>query len=368
MKSHKKLLIIISTVVLLSIIIVCAYMLFKPRYRSVKLEEYDGTVALTRQDKDVEPYKGIMLKPLDTVETMRDSFAALNVDNDKHLGVKENTKLSINATGTDESGKVTVDLLYGEAIFEIENKLNADSYFEVTTQNATLSVRGTTFDVSYISEDNTSTISVTDGTVAVNYGKDLEKQLLLNAGESVIIKDEDILEDTEEAEDTADARPDWDYYFLVVRDFGFPCDFDINQRGRVYLMDQGVSYEEAMELGYENDYGIYDTYLAPHDEEIKQFIMESKAHDEETIFTDNRETLDKDITDWFPEDFIMSLGDKEIQLTNVSVHVLYEFYGGSRPDDTYQETLMANPDPNATDKNYAQAYAVSFMFQGIELK
>ena len=96
--------------------------------------------------------------------------------------------------------------------------------------------------------------------------------------------------------------------------------------------------------------------------------MESKAHDEITVFTDNHEPLIKDITDWFPEDFVITLGDKEIQLTNVSAHVLYEFYGGSRPDDTYQETLMANPDPNATDKNYAQAYAVSFVFEGIELK
>ena len=291
-------------------------------------------------------------------------MCALNVDNDKHLGVKENTRLSINATGTEESGKVSIDLAYGEAFFEIENKLNDGAFFEVETPNAVLSVRGTTFNVVYIKEENTSQISVEEGTVAVNYGKDLSEQLMINAGESVIIKDEDIVDDTEETED--DAEKIEDYYFLVVRDFGVKSNFDINERGRVYLQDKGVSYQEAIADGYENDYGIYDTYLASYDEEIKQFIMEAKDKDE--VFTEGGEYIDKDITDWFPEDLIISLGDKEIKISRVNMHVLYEFYGGERPNDTYQETMMSNPDPNADDRNYAQAYAVSFCFSGNELK
>ncbi len=201
MKNRKKIGIIILITVLLVCIIVVTYVLSRPHYRSVKLDEYEGSVSLTRQETTIEPYKGIKLIPGDFIEAMKDSFAVLFVDNDKHLGVKENTKLSINATGTDTNGKVTVDLEYGEALFEIENKLNTDSSFEVTTPNAILAVRGTTFDVNYSKEDNTSKISVADGTVAVNYGADYSKQRLLNAGESIIIADYDVISDTEASEE-----------------------------------------------------------------------------------------------------------------------------------------------------------------------
>ena len=74
MKNHKKFFITLSIVVLLSLITVFSYMHFKPNYRSVKLEEYEGTVNITRQDQQIEPYKGIMLIPLDTIETLKDSF------------------------------------------------------------------------------------------------------------------------------------------------------------------------------------------------------------------------------------------------------------------------------------------------------
>ena len=141
---------------------------------------------------------------------------------------------------------------------------------------------------------------------------------------------------------------------------------NINVRGDILLIDKGVSQEEAAESGYENDYGIYDMYLAEHDEEIKQFIMEAKDKDE--VFTEGGEYIDKDITDWFPEDLIISLGDKEIKISRVNMHVLYEFYGGEPLDGAYQETMMSNPDPNASDYKYAQAYGVSFCFYGNELK
>ena len=193
MKNNKKVLVLISAVVILCIGIVLLFMFYRPHYRSVRIDEYEGNVSLTRQDKAVEPYKGIMLIPGDLVETMHDSFAALFVDNDKHLGVKENTKLSINATGTDESGEVTIDLSYGDALFEIENKLNDKSSFRVNTPNAVFAVRGTTFEVSYNAEEKTSKIDVLEGTVAVSYGTDLTEEYILNAGESANITGEELI-------------------------------------------------------------------------------------------------------------------------------------------------------------------------------
>ena len=363
MKSQKKLLIILSIVVILGIVTVFSYMNFKPRYRSVKLEEYEGTVNLTRQDKQVEPYKGIMLIPQDTVETLADSFAALSVDNDKHLGVEENTRININASGTEESGKVNIDLAYGEAIFEIENKLNDGSFFEVATPNAVLSVRGTIFNVVYTKEENISQISVEEGTVAVNYGKKFSEQLMLNAGESVIIKDEDIVDDTEETE--AEEILDSDYSFIVMRDFRGYLN-DINVRGDILLIDKGLSQDEAAQSGYENDYGIYDTYLSQHDEEVKQFIMEAKDYDYEYIFMDIGDNLEKDITDWFPKDCIITLGDKKIKLTEVSMALSYQVFGDEHPDN-YQETMMTYY-YDGRHQRYGQAYSVCYRFNGMELK
>ena len=88
----------------------------------------------------------------DTVETGESSKAELLADSDKHILAEENTKFVLKATGTEKSGNITINLLYGTSLIEIENKLSEESYFEVTTPNATLSVRGTTFEVNYDEE------------------------------------------------------------------------------------------------------------------------------------------------------------------------------------------------------------------------
>ncbi|MBQ8728619.1 MAG: FecR domain-containing protein, partial [Oscillospiraceae bacterium] len=135
-------------------------------YRVVKINHFDGEVTVLRDEK-MNAFEGLQLISEDTVETGESSKAELLADSDKHILAEENTKFVLKATGTEKSGNITINLLYGTSLIEIENKLTEESYFEVTTPNATLSVRGTTFEVNYDEETETTSVEVIEGVVAV---------------------------------------------------------------------------------------------------------------------------------------------------------------------------------------------------------
>lgn len=93
------------------------------------------------------------------------ALTELLVDSDKHIGASENTCFTVDASGSEEAGKVTINLEYGKALFTIDNKLPDDSKFEVSTPNTLLSVRGTTFEVTYDVENEKTVVKVIEGTV-----------------------------------------------------------------------------------------------------------------------------------------------------------------------------------------------------------
>ena len=86
----------------------------------------------------------------DKVEVNENSFLELLCDSDKHICAEENTGFVIDSDGNEKDGYITIELLYGKALFTIDNKLPKDSSFDVKTPNATLSVRGTEFSVEKI--------------------------------------------------------------------------------------------------------------------------------------------------------------------------------------------------------------------------
>lgn len=150
-------------------------------YRFVKVEDYDGKVKLKRNGKDTKITEGTMLIPDDTVTTKSEAFVELLVDTDKHVIADENTVFTINATGDEDEGKVTIKLKEGTVTCDIEHKLDKNSKFEVKTSNASFSVRGTTFTVEYDKDMEESHISVEDGTVWVS----------TDAGEFTVEEDEE---------------------------------------------------------------------------------------------------------------------------------------------------------------------------------
>jgi len=184
-KSPKTLVFVIIAVVALIAIGIFVYLRFFT-YRSVKIETYEGDVALERGGSEKDIFEGIRLIPEDRVSTGEDGIAELFIDSDKHVVASENSCFTVNAVGSASSGKVTIDLEYGGSLITIDNKLSEDSEFEVQTPNALCSVRGTIFHVSYDPATHTTRVDVTEGVVRV----EVEDQFLdVNAGESVEIKD-----------------------------------------------------------------------------------------------------------------------------------------------------------------------------------
>ena len=165
--------IIIGSIVVLFIIIVAILLVIKSNgYRVIKVENYEGTVTLERNSAEENIFKGMSLKSKDTVTTGTASVIELLADSDKHILAKENTCFSINAKGNEKNGKIAINLEYGSTLVEIDNKLEDGSEFEVDTPNATASVRGTTFEVSYDKDKNETVIVVTEGVVEVKTATD----------------------------------------------------------------------------------------------------------------------------------------------------------------------------------------------------
>ncbi len=186
---NKKLPIIVGISVVLVIAIVLVLVLVFGGHRVIKVQSYNGQVTLERGSNNKDIVEGMNLKSEDKVSTGNDGLVELLVDEDKHVLAKENTCFKIVAKGNDNKGKLKIKLEYGTSLIEIDNKLAEGSSVEVETPNATLSVRGTTFETTYKDGDDTTVVKVTDGAVKVKSDKE-EKEI--QAGQMATIKDDAI--------------------------------------------------------------------------------------------------------------------------------------------------------------------------------
>ena len=77
----------------------------------------------------------------------------IQADDDKFIHLDEHTTIKLNATGTSDKSKTSIELLEGGITSDIRNKLSADSSYEINTPNSSMSVRGTVF-YTFIYETN----------------------------------------------------------------------------------------------------------------------------------------------------------------------------------------------------------------------
>lgn len=133
-------------------------------YRLIKVKSFVGEVTVEREEK-MEVFEGLQLISEDSVEVGRTSFLELLADSDKHIIAEGNTAFKLHSTGTETSGNITIDLLYGKSLFTIDNKLPDGSEFIVNTPNTTLSVRGTSYSVEYSADTEESRVTVFEGQV-----------------------------------------------------------------------------------------------------------------------------------------------------------------------------------------------------------
>lgn len=182
--SRKK---VIAVVVAAAIVVlgILAYIMVsgngKQTYRSIKIVEMEGAVSIERAGKEsLNAAVNMNLVSGDYVTTAQDSYVVLRLDADKYVMLGENGAMTVTADGDEQNSRTSIELASGSVLNEIQNPLGQNSTFDVVTPSATMSVRGTVFEVRKNS-DGSYGVLVYDGHVAV--GLDGMEPVLYDAGE-----------------------------------------------------------------------------------------------------------------------------------------------------------------------------------------
>lgn len=242
MKNNKKLiLIIVGALLAICVTIVAVVMLTKKEeaYRIIKVYEYDGDGVVNRKSiGDIEPYNNMVLESGDNIR-LNTGLMTLKLDDDKYVYVEENTEFELQATGTSQDSKTTIDLKHGAITNDIQNKLSGESSYEINTPNSTMSVRGTTYYVEVYKDEKGITytrVSVFEGKVTTKLryadGTVEEKEVAVEGGKEVIIYEDDTTTDYLEGVTDIDYSTLPDDVLIIV--------------GQTLDMDKAMSDEEIV--------------------------------------------------------------------------------------------------------------------------
>lgn len=150
-------------------------------FRSIKVVETNGAVTISREGiGDLDAAVNMNLVSGDSVHTDQDAYVVLMLDADKYVMLGESGSMEVIAEGNETSGRTSIRLEQGSVLSEIQNPLGQGSSYEVVTPNATMSVRGTVFEIDR-GADGLVSLLVYDGAVAM--GMDGHEPVVCNAGE-----------------------------------------------------------------------------------------------------------------------------------------------------------------------------------------
>lgn len=175
-RMSQKTVLAISAAVVALIVIVAGLLVWRNQhqsYRSIKIVEMDGAVTIDREGIDnLNASVNMNLVSGDYLTTGQGAYVVLRLDTDKYVMLGECGAMRVNAQGTAAAAKTSIQLEAGSVLSEIQNPLGQDASYDIVTPNATMSVRGTVFEVrknESESPDGEGTISVLvyDGCVAV---------------------------------------------------------------------------------------------------------------------------------------------------------------------------------------------------------
>ncbi|MBQ6845254.1 MAG: FecR domain-containing protein [Agathobacter sp.] len=197
-ENKKKLTILIPVIVVALVGIVAFFFLGKEDgYRMIQVYEVNGQAIIDRETiGSMDAYENLNLISGDKVTTMLKSYTRLKLDEDKYLLAEEDSIIELVATGDEKSSRTNINLLQGAVTIEVENKLNADSTFEVTTPNSVMAIRGTVFRVKTELDENgkpSTKVSIFEGAVGVQKkdenGNLTEEQVIPESNEALIYED-----------------------------------------------------------------------------------------------------------------------------------------------------------------------------------
>lgn len=177
-----------AAVLCIALIIIFLFVFMK-KERSVSVFEVLGNafVQKSRAADEVSAFEGMRIEEGDVVSTGEKSSLTMLVDEDKLVRLDENSTAAfaeiVSANGQEST---VIDLRAGTLVNDLQEKLNDNITYKITTPNATISVRGTYFTVYVGSEEGyaglVTKVNVYAGTVAVEHSN----------GEISILRGEDL--------------------------------------------------------------------------------------------------------------------------------------------------------------------------------
>lgn len=210
--SGKKIGIIAAAMVLLlaAVLLILYFTKSKESYRSIQIYDLEGSATIERDGIGImEAVENLYLQSGDRICVAEESSMRLKLDDDKYIMVEESSVLTIVAEGTKEDSRTSIHLEQGAITNEIQNKLNQNSSYDVTTPNSVMAVRGTVFRVEILQDENEeiyTRVSTFEGKVGTKLifpdGTMQEEVTLIDDGKEVMIRmDEQITEFVFEPQD-----------------------------------------------------------------------------------------------------------------------------------------------------------------------
>lgn len=174
MKNNKKIKIaggIAAAVVVLCAVIAVIFKFTggKEDYRNISVFELTASATVTRDNTALDAYPGMKLMNGDNIK-VGNGYICLLLDDDKYVTLEEGSEIRLNATGSSQNSKTTIELVRGAVLNELDSKLNADSSYELSTPVSVMAVRGTVFRAALSTDGEAGSIDliVLDGQVAAS--------------------------------------------------------------------------------------------------------------------------------------------------------------------------------------------------------
>ena len=128
-------------------------------YFSIRILHTEGNVNIKRDGNSINAAKDMKLRDKDNIIVGSDGFTRIDCDRKTYAHFEHDTEASIKATS---DKKLTINMVKGELVIDLQQKLADDERLNVVTPNTTLAIRGTVVAVrTYPTEDG--------GTKTINY-------------------------------------------------------------------------------------------------------------------------------------------------------------------------------------------------------
>ena len=161
------------------VIVVAVALIFKggeESYRSIRIVKLKGDVSIDREGLgNLEASVNMNLISGDRINTSKDAYMVLRLDEDKYVMLGEQGVIQVIASGNAADSRTQIHLETGTIVNDIQNPLSQNSAYEIVIPGVAMSVRGTVFEVRWHPDDGRGELLVYEGSVALTLeGKDPE--------------------------------------------------------------------------------------------------------------------------------------------------------------------------------------------------